>query len=109
MDDQKLDRAGAPEPGGLYIPFSFPGVPSVACVFSTVYAGDVGMGAGSGAGGHAAVNRRRLLDALGLSRWAELKQMHGNGFVVDAHETPPERAATLEADGHATGKKVWLC
>jgi len=53
----------------------------------------------------APANRRRLLDALGLFRWAELKQVHGDGFVADACETPLEQSSELEADGHATREK----
>jgi len=50
-------------------------------------------------------SRRRLLDALGISRWAELKQVHGDDFVIDARETSPDQAAELEADGQGTKEK----
>jgi YfiH family protein len=115
MDNQTVARAGAnapegscaagPDAGCLYIPFAFPGVPSVGCAFSTACAGSVSMTVCPEDTRQAPANRRRLLDALGLSRWAELKQVHGDGFVVDARETPPDQAAELEADGHCTREK----
>jgi len=88
-----------------YIPFAFPGVPSVGCAFSTVHAGSVSMSVCPEDTLQAPANRKRLLDALGLSRWAELRQTHGEGFVVDARQTPLDQAAELEADGHCTREK----
>jgi hypothetical protein len=105
--DNKLSHYPTTGPGAgcLYIPFAFPGVPSVGCAFSTAYGGSVSMSVCPEDTRQAPANRRRLLDALGLSRWAELKQVHGDGFVVDARETSPDQAAELEADGHCTREK----
>ena len=100
MDSQNLRHCP-----GSYIPFAFPGVPSVGCAFSTAHAGNVSMSVCPEDARHAPASRRRLLDALALCRWAELKQVHGDGFVVDARETPVEQASELEADGQGTREK----
>ena len=101
MDNQNITR----DSGCLYIPFVFPGVSSVGCAFSTVHAGNVSMSADPKDARQAPANRKRLLDALGLARWAELKQVHGDALVIPARETPLPQSSELEADGHATREK----
>ena len=101
MDSQALSHYYP----GLYIPFAFPGIPSVGCAFSTIHAGSVSMSVCPEDRRQAPANRRRLLDALGLCRWAELKQVHGDGFVPHAHETPLDQASELESDGQGTREK----
>lgn len=102
---------GAPLPAGsggancLYIPFAFPGVPSVGCAFSTALAGSISMTVCPEDSCRAPANRKRLLFALGLSRWAEVRQVHGDTVIVNAVESPLDRAADLEADGHCTREK----
>lgn len=99
------DANHAPDAGGLFIPFAFPGVPGVGCAFSTAGAGSVSMTVTPEDTLRAPANRKRLLGALGLSRWAEVKQVHGDGFIVDAVETPLDLASEREADGHCTREK----
>ena len=94
------DLAGCP-----YIPFAFPGVPAVGCAFATAHAGSVSMTVCPEDSRQAPANRRLLLNALGLSRWAELKQVHGDAFVVDTRETSLDQPGRLAADGHATREK----
>ena len=103
MDSQNL--RSYPGSSCLYIPFAFPGVSSVGCAFSTIHAGSVSMSVCPEDARQAPASRRRLLDALGISRWAELKQVHGDGFVIDARETSLDQTAALEADGQGTKEK----
>ena len=97
--------AGSAEAGGLFIPFAFPGVPSVGCAFSTAHAGSVSMTVDAGDTAIAPANRQRLLALLGVSRWAELMQVHGDAFIVDAVPTPIDLPPERRADGHGTREK----
>ena len=56
-------------------------------------------------GRKAARNRKNLLEAFGLARWVELKQVHGETLVPDPGPTPPELPSALEGDGSCTREK----
>lgn len=98
-----------------YIPFVFPGVPQVRCAFQT-RAGGVSLGAFGGGNisfnvhddpAHVAANRRSLLESLrpqGMTAWAELMQVHGDGFVFEPEAVPCETSVTAEGDGMATAR-----
>lgn len=82
------------------IPFAFPGVPRVRCLFSTRAAGDMARRddpAGAAAG---AANRAALMRLAGLREWAELRQVHGIDMVPAAPCDPKGEADPPAADGH---------
>lgn len=86
-----------------YIPFTFPGLPSVGCAFQTRPGGNISFAVGDDP---AAVrcNRQALLRELGLDAFVELKQVHGDTLLFEPPTTPLEDDATLEADAHATSR-----
>lgn len=78
------------------IPFMFPGLPRVRCLFSTAAAGSMSPP------GETVANRERFMRLAGFDRWAELCQVHGDG-MVRAKATSLGATETLErADGHHT-------
>ena len=98
------------------IPFCFPGVEGVSCVFTTRRGGgslppydganlsfDVG-----DAPAQVAANRRALAESLGLRQLCELKQVHGDVLHLDPAATPLEAfasaGASLEGDALATAR-----
>ena len=89
------------------IPFVFPGVTGVGCLFSTVANGNMVLSPDLDADGRNAAtqNRRALLESVRLDDWVELKQVHGNHVVVEPGATPPAEASTLEGDGSCTSRK----
>ena len=98
-----------------YIPFVFPGVPQVRCAFQT-RAGGVSLGEFGGGNiaftvqdnpEHVIANRRSLLEGLrpqGMTAWAELMQVHGDGFVFEPEAVACETPVTAEGDGMATAR-----
>ncbi len=99
-----------------WIPFAFPGVAGVGCAFTTrqggagqgPYAhGNLSLDVGDDPG-HVAMNRRQLLDGLGLDRWLELEQVHGTDLVVDPpaveHGSAPDPSPARQGDGLATSR-----
>lgn len=92
-------------PYGDVIPFSFPGVANVGCAFSTIGAGSMGLGLQPEHDDAARHNRLRLLHTLGLERWVELKQVHGDALLADPQATDPSTLSHLAADGAATKEK----
>ncbi|MDR0362085.1 MAG: polyphenol oxidase family protein [Planctomycetota bacterium] len=80
------------------LPFHFPGLPNVRCLFSTRAAGDLSLDGDFGRKGDAVRNRLEFMRRFGLSRIAELRHVHGDG-IVKAAETPPDAPAVGEADG----------
>lgn len=90
------------------IPYAFPDLPGIRCVFSTRETGNLSLYRASGAPvdrDATIAARRALLDALGLATWSEVKQVHGDAFVVDPDPTPLEEAPAMEADGMSTMRK----
>jgi YfiH family protein len=122
-DAAGADRAKVPVSASGCIPFVFPGAPAVGCAFSTIHAGSLRLSASpdenafplkklngpaelsQGEPVSPARNRKNLLEALGLARWVELKQVHGDTLVADPGATPPELPSTLEGDGACTREK----
>ena len=93
-----------------FIDFCFPGVANVRCAFTTRRGGaslppfdganlsfDVG-----DAPAHVAGNRRVLATQLGISRWSELRQVHGDVLHFEPAPTPLDAGSTLEGDAQAT-------
>lgn len=98
-----------------YIPFAFPGVPQVRCAFQT-RPGGVSLGEFGGGNiaftvqdkpEHVIANRRSMLEGLrlqGMTAWAELMQVHGDGFVFEPEAVACETPVTAEGDGMATAR-----
>lgn len=99
-----------------FIPFAFPGVSGVSCVFTTRRGGagkppyDRGNLSYDVGDDPEAVTRNRLslMRALGFSDWQELTQVHGADVVFDPEPAgkgvPPEATPKTRADGLATGR-----
>lgn len=96
------------------VPFRFPGLGTVSCVFTT-RRGGVSLPPYDGANlsfdvGDDPVsvgrNRRALAGQLGLAQWCELRQVHGDALHIEPAPAPLEAfaaaGATLEGDGLAT-------
>ncbi|MDR2604161.1 MAG: polyphenol oxidase family protein [Desulfovibrio sp.] len=94
--------SGVYRQGGC-IPFAFPGLPEIGCVFGTALCGSIHLSASGD--GDAVTRREALLAAIGLARWVELCQVHKDGFIVDARPTPTELPSALEADGSCTRER----
>ena len=86
------------------IPFAFPYLPGIGCVFTTAGAGNLSLEVPLDAEGKSRTRaaRRALSKDLGFSEWTELKQVHGGVLLVDPPATPADASSTLEADGAAT-------
>lgn len=100
------------------IRFEFPGLPNIRCAFQTRKGGyspppfQDGNIALTLDDDPAAVlkNRKALLEVLGVSRWAEEDQIHGDRIIFDAPATKLEAAGTSQADGLSTVEKdLALC
>lgn len=96
-------------PLGL-IPFRFPGLANVSCVFTTRRGGasqppfdganlsfDVGDEPAA-----VAANRRQLAVGLGLARWCECRQVHGDVLHIEPEPVALDAPATLAGDALAT-------
>lgn len=85
------------------IPFAFPGIPGVRCLFSTRHAGDMLL---SGDDAEAAkANRKRFMDSAGFAVWAETRQVHRDALVRAAGGALPYGNEVEEADGLFTVDK----
>lgn len=84
------------------IPFCFPGLPNVRCLFSTRAAGDMRADGPPEAPGSGKENRRRFMRLAGFDRWAELRQVHGDSIVPAAPAADPGDVVLPTADGQYT-------
>lgn len=84
--------------------FRFPGVDNVLCAFALRQAGNISLEVGDEPE-LVAANRRGLLAELGLERWRELKQVHGDRTVFGPAATDLTQASQIEADGQATDER----
>lgn len=86
------------------IPFVFPGVTRVGCIFSTVQNGDMALAPDMDDDLRSSVvtNRRNLMDMAGIEDWVELKQVHKDHMISDPAATDPGEASALEGDGACT-------
>lgn len=88
------------------IPFVFPSLPNVRCVFTTRFAGNLSLHGREGAERETAIAARKsLFEKLGVDSWSELQQVHGETFIKNPEPTAVDRNPPVEADGHATGRK----
>lgn len=89
-----------------YIPFSFPGLPNVRCVFQTRLPlqegaeGNISLDVG-GDPEATLRNRQILQQQLGFASWQELKQVHGDAMVYEQDAGDITAPGVIEADGHA--------
>ena len=89
-----------------FIPFAFPDLPAVRCVFTTRFAGSLSLTNMHGEERDAAIAARRALrTTLGIAAWSEVKQVHGDTFLFNLEEMPADAEPSIEADGHATSRK----
>ena len=95
-----------------WIDFAFPGVPGVRCVFQTRQSGN---SCGAWSCGNISLevgddpasaisNRRQIAPDLGLTEWAELKQVHGDRIAFEPVPQAPDTAPVDEGDGLATAR-----
>ncbi len=101
--DQSVRSCALPE----FIPFAFPGVPSVGCAFACAPAGtfSIGLAPDDKAKAEATATRKRVLGQLGLDRWVELQQVHRSDMIVDPAPTPLEAVSDIRSDGSCTRAK----
>lgn len=91
----------------MAVPFLFPGIAGVRCLFSTAPAGD--MAAGEGRRERARRNRLHFMRLAGFDRWAETVQVHGDALVPAEGDPDPMRGGDAKADGlHTAEKRVGL-
>lgn len=86
------------------IPFVFPGVPRVGCLFSTIIKGNMALSPSMEDEEKAKVieNRKSMQDMGSLTGWVELNQMHGDHVVLNPEPTPLDEPSSLEGDGACT-------
>lgn len=90
------------------LPFAFPGLPNIFCAFTTRLSGNISLyRATLGEVDETATRKARndLFTATGAQEWTELKQIHGDVFLIDPAATSVDEASPLEADGLATSRK----
>lgn len=104
MDYREITERFALSSEGHFIPFAFPGVPQVGCAFTTALAGTMGLMRETEKSG-AVENRKNILARLGVSCWAEVKQVHGDAVVRDPEPTAVDFQPEQEADGTCTREK----
>ena len=104
MKDFVTHSSGLPE-GCL--PFRFPGVPGVECLFTSALAGNFSFERADDEAERAAVveRRSRLRAALGCACWTELRQVHGTSLLADPEPTAENLPGVVEADGHCTQRQ----
>ncbi len=94
-----------------YIPFSFPNITNVKCIFQTRMGG---YSKGAYGGGNISFatadnredvlkNRQSLQQTVGCEL-SELSQVHGDGLIFDPEPIGMEQIPKYEADGQATNK-----
>lgn len=93
-----------------FLPFTFPGVPNVGCLFQmrTPREEDPSEGTIAFRDGMdpalVAKNRAQLLKAAGVRTMAEMHQVHGETLVFEPEGSDLSKDSTLDADGIATGE-----
>lgn len=92
--------------GAGFIPFMFPDLPSVRCVFTTRLVGSLSLANVKETERNAVIAARRSLrGALGVDMWSEVKQVHGDALISNPEATSVDAEPVIEADGHATSRK----
>lgn len=84
------------------IPFTFPGLPSIRCLFTTRHTGTLALQADPDA--DTVLRRKTLLKELGIANWSELHQVHGAGFLPNPSPSLPGEAPLHNSALHADGQ-----
>lgn len=86
------------------IPFRFPGLPGVRCVFQTRMGGAYRDGTANSLvqERQRVAGRRALRDALEIDGFAEVYQVHGDDLIFEPAAVPEDALPMQEADGMAT-------
>lgn len=91
------------------IPFSFPGLRGVKCLFSTIQAGDMSLGGDPEQRLQAIQDRKAFMDGAGFRQWAGVHQVHGDSIVLAEGCDRVDESEKVEADGqYAFAKGVGL-
>lgn len=90
-----------------FLPFHFPGIDNVRCVFGGRSAGNFSLDAPEAKRDPAATlaRRRALTEALKVRAVAELRQVHGVRTLFEPAPWNTEKAAVTEGDGMATRRE----
>lgn len=84
------------------IPFLFPGLGNVHCLFSTARAGDMSLAGKATPRAEAVWNRTRFMERAGFGSWAEIHQVHGDAIVPAAGLPDATEDDLVAADGQFT-------
>ena len=88
------------------IPFAFPALPGIRCVFTTRERGTLSFyQLDDKERERVAAARKTLCNDLGVTQWTELMQVHGDTFIINPETTLVETESALKADGHSTDRK----
>lgn len=90
--------------GPAFIPFRFPGLPRVSCLFTTAHAGNLSLDGKRPREEqrHIMEARERLVRSCNLGAWGECRQMHQTAMQLDIEPVDWRRAPVVEADGAST-------
>lgn len=81
------------------IPFAFPGVKGVRCLFSTSRSGDMSLKGDPEKLTEAAGNRESFMREAGFSEWSENNQVHGDRLAEAEGRRTTESEELADADG----------
>lgn len=87
------------------IPFAFPGLPQVKCLFSTATSNNMSLWADRENPERVLKNRIRFMSAAGFSQWAEVQQVHGDRLVKVEFGTGLSAEDVEKADGLYTSNR----
>lgn len=99
-------------PAGVHLPFAFPGLPGVGCVFGTRIGGEsarpfdranISLEVGDRPD-RVLSNRKSMQLCLGFKHWQELRQAHGTHMVFEPEPADIRDMPALEGDGLATSR-----
>lgn len=95
-----------------FLPFRFPGIPGVSCLFSARAAGNLSLEAPEAADNPAPTLARRealirslALEGMEVQSLAEVRQVHGTHTVFEPDPQPSQSAPAREADGMAASRR----
>lgn len=84
------------------IPFAFPGMPRIHCLFTTRHTGSLSLQGALDT--DSAAKRKALLQQLQLEHWSELHQVHGDAFLPHPSPTSLNEAQLHHIARHADGQ-----
>lgn len=99
-------------PAVVHLPFVFPGLPQIGCVFGTRIGGEsalpfdranISLEVGDRPE-RVLANRKSIQLGLGFTHWQELRQVHGAHMVFEPEPADIRDMPALEGDGLATSR-----